>query len=130
MVFVDAADWRWPTPPPLAGRPAPVFVVIDSLVHNFLHRTGILQAPGPPDHPYGPGCYRPGGVCRRPWRTIAAGIDARQFNPTFPGPCFLGSCSTPSGVTAPRTALNICNGNQIKDEGPCDNKLLPSASPL
>jgi hypothetical protein len=36
------------------------FVVVDTLVHNFLHRTGILERLAA-SHPYGPGCYRPGG---------------------------------------------------------------------
>ena len=36
------------------------FIVVDTLVHNFLHRTGILARLGA-SHPYGPGCYRPGG---------------------------------------------------------------------
>ena len=38
------------------------FVVVDTLVHNFLHRTGILRRLDA-DHPYGPGCYRPGRMC-------------------------------------------------------------------
>ncbi len=35
-------------------------IVIDTLVHNWLHRTGILAELGA-EHAYGPGCYRPGG---------------------------------------------------------------------
>ena len=36
------------------------FVAVDTLVHNFLHRTGILQRLCA-DHPYGDKCYQPGG---------------------------------------------------------------------
>jgi hypothetical protein len=39
------------------------FIVIDTLVHNLLHRTGILKR-FDADHPYGPACYRPGGWVR------------------------------------------------------------------
>ena len=58
------------------------FIVVDTLVHNFLDRTGILDrlAAG---HPYGPACYRPGG-CADVLIGIATAIDARRFNPTFP----------------------------------------------
>ena len=36
------------------------FVAVDTLVHNFLHRTGILQRLCA-DHPYGRRCYQAGG---------------------------------------------------------------------
>ena len=32
-------------------------IAVDTLVHNFLHRTGILSRFNAA-HPYGPGCYR------------------------------------------------------------------------
>ena len=35
-------------------------IAIDTLVHNFLHRTGILRRFGAA-HAYGAACYRPGG---------------------------------------------------------------------
>ena len=35
-------------------------IAVDTLVHNFLHRTGILRRFAA-DHAYGSGCYRPGG---------------------------------------------------------------------
>ena len=94
------------------------FVVVDTLVHNFLHRTGILDrlAAG---HAYGPSCYRPGG-CADVLFDIATAIDARRFNPGFPKtfPRFIASaiwryCAEPG--------LDICNGNQIDDRGRCTN---------
>ena len=94
------------------------FVVVDTLVHNFLHRTGILNrlAAG---HRYGPACYRPGG-CADVLIAIASAIDARRFNPGFPEtfPRFIASaiwryCAEPG--------LDICNGNQIADRGRCTN---------
>jgi len=57
-------------------------VAVDTLVHNFLLRTGILRRLGA-DHPYGVRCYRTGG-CADILTRFAASIDARQFNPAFP----------------------------------------------
>jgi hypothetical protein len=93
-------------------------IVVDTLVHNFLHRTGILARVGA-GHPYGVGCYRSGG-CSDVLRDISTKIDAREFNPSFPQvfPRFVqhsiwrycaGQC------------LDICNGNQIDDRGRCTN---------
>ena len=76
-------------------------IAVDTLVHNFLHRTGILhrfQA----DHAYGAACYRPGG-CADIIEAVAHQIDARQFNRRFPK-TFPGSFSTRSGGTAPSKA--------------------------
>ena len=93
-------------------------IVVDTLVHNFLHRTGILDRVGA-GHPYGAGCYRPGG-CSDVLRGISAKIDARQFNPSFPKvfPRFVQHsiwryCAEP--------CLDICNGNRIDDRGRCTN---------
>ena len=57
-------------------------IAIDTLVHNFLHRTGILHRFGA-DHAYGSGCYRRGG-CAEIIEAVAERIDARAFNPAFP----------------------------------------------
>jgi hypothetical protein len=67
---------------PLWVEVGATFVAIDTLVHNFLHRTGILQR-FCAEHPYGDRCYRPGG-CASILGLLAANIDAREFNPTFP----------------------------------------------
>jgi hypothetical protein len=94
-------------------------IAIDTLVHNFLHRTGILQRFNA-DHLYGSACYRPGG-CAEIIQAVAERIDARQFNPHFP-------------LTFPRfvqyaiwqycaqDGLDICNGNRIDDGKRCANK--------
>jgi hypothetical protein len=94
-------------------------IAVDTLVHNFLHRTGIL-ARFRADHPYGVACYRPGG-CADIIETVAQQIDARQFNRRFPAtfPRFVQHaiwryCS--------QQGLDICNGNQIDDRKRCDNK--------
>jgi hypothetical protein len=57
-------------------------IAIDTLVHNWLHRTGILRALSC-DHAYGPGCYAADG-CASVIRRLSARIDARRFNAAYP----------------------------------------------
>jgi hypothetical protein len=94
------------------------FVAVDTLVHNFLHRTGILHRLHA-DHPYGDRCYRPGG-CAGIIRLLAAHIDARQFNPAFPAtfPRFVQSAIW---RYCAEDGLDICNGNRIDDGARCGN---------
>ena len=95
------------------------FVAVDTLVHNFLHRTGILQRLSA-DHPYGNRCYRPGG-CAGILHLLAAHIDARQFNPAFPAtfPRFVQSAIW---RYCAEDGLAICNGNRIDDDARCENR--------
>jgi len=93
-------------------------IAIDTLVHNFLHRSGILHR-FKADHSYGAACYRPDG-CAEIIRAVAKHIDARQFNPAFPQsfPRFVQHaiwryCS--------QSGLDVCNGNRIDDEKRCRN---------
>jgi hypothetical protein len=94
-------------------------IAVDTLVHNFLHRTGTLRR-FRADHAYGLACYRRGG-CAEIIETVAERIDARQFNRGFPRtfPRFVQHavwqyCS--------QQGLDICNGNQIDDRKRCGNK--------
>jgi hypothetical protein len=94
-------------------------IAVDTLVHNFLHRTGILRR-FRADHAYGLACYQPGG-CAEIIETVSQQIDARQFDRRFPSafPRFVQHavwhyCS--------EQGLDICNGNQIDDRKRCDNK--------
>jgi hypothetical protein len=93
-------------------------IAVDTLVHNFLHRTGILRW-FDAYHSYGPACYRPRG-CVEIIETVASEIDASQFDRGFPKtfPRFVQYaiwryCS--------QQGLGICNGNQIDDRKPCEN---------
>jgi hypothetical protein len=108
-----------------AGRRRPFWVeagaamiAIDTLVHNFLVRTGILNRANS-DHPYGPQCYSAGG-CADLIKVISGNIDSRQFNSRFPSnfPRFVQKsiwhyCAM--------EGLNVCNGNKIKDRFRCGN---------
>ena len=109
-----------------AGRRRPLwlevgatFVAVDTLVHNFLHRTGILGRLCA-DHPYGERCYRAGG-CAGILGLLAANIDAREFNPAFPAtfPRFVQSAIW---RYCAENGLDVCNGNRIDDDTRCDNR--------
>ena len=93
-------------------------IAVDRLVHNFLHRTGILRRLDA-EHAYGPACYgaeRCVGIIGQ----MAAEIDARQFNQSFPKvfPRFVQSAIWRYCAA---DGLNVCNGNRIDDDTRCDN---------
>jgi len=94
------------------------FIVVDTLVHNFLARTGILNRLEA-GHPYGPACYRPGG-CADVLIGVAKGIDARRFNPTFPK-TFPRFVQHAIWRYCAQGCLDVCNGNQIDDRDRCLN---------
>lgn len=97
-------------------------IVIDSLVHNFLHRSGILQAFGA-NHRFGPACYGKKG-CEVVLRDIAARIDLTRILPDQSAnhPRLIQSaiwrfCSDSTG--------GACNGRAINDRAPCANTTCP-----
>jgi hypothetical protein len=99
-----------------------VMIAIDTLVHNFLHRTGILGQISA-DHPYGVGCYRLGG-CADIIERISEQIDARRFNPAFPAkfPRFVQFAIWRFCAEA---GLNRCNGRRIDDRTRCEQADCP-----
>ncbi len=92
-------------------------IAVDTLVHNFLHRTGILHR-FRADHAYGLACYRPGG-CAEIIETVAEQIDARQFNRGFPR-TFPRFVQHAIWRYCAQQGLDICNGNQIDDRKRCE----------
>lgn len=94
-------------------------IAIDTLVHNFLHRTGILHGCGKP-HVYGSACYTAGG-CASIVRDIAAHIDATSFNNEFPR-TFPRFVQHAIWRFCAGDALNVCNGNKIDDRNSCENR--------
>jgi hypothetical protein len=93
-------------------------IAVDTLVHNFLHRTGILERFSA-NHPYGDGCYRPGG-CAAIVRLIATHIDAREFNRAFPA-TFPRFVQHAIWRYCAESGLDVCNGNRIADSARCEN---------
>lgn len=98
-------------------------VTIDSLVHAFLHRTGILQRLEC-EHSYGPACYAPEG-CASVIGGLARRIDASEFNPAHPVnfPRFVQAAIW--GFCA-EGGYGICNGNRIDDRQRCDQRYCPA----
>ena len=110
-----------------AKRPAwieagTVMIAIDTLVHNFLHRTGISRAFAA-EHLYGPRCYAPTG-CASIIEWLASKIDARRFNPGYPAnfPRFVQHAIWRFCAEA---GLNRCNGHRIDDRLACEQTDCP-----
>ncbi len=101
------------------------FVAVDSLVHNHLHRTGILRRLGA-EHAYGLACYRPGG-CAEIINCLAQRIDAREFNPAFPA-IFPRFVQHAIWLFCGAGGRDICNGNRVDDRHTCGQRLCPAAS--
>ncbi|WP_456768551.1 hypothetical protein [Bradyrhizobium sp. USDA 3650] len=91
-------------------------IVVDTLVHNFLRRTGILAA-FDAAHVYGPKCYQHGG-CSEILRRVAACIDARVFGTGFPAN-FPRLIQHALWRYCAADELDICNGNNIDDTKYC-----------
>jgi hypothetical protein len=99
-----------------------VMIAVDTLVHNFLHRTGILRRLRA-THGYGPACYGSDG-CAVILDRIAATVDARQFNPAFPRyfPRFVQNAVWRFCAEG---GLDECNGRQIDDRKRCSRRECP-----
>lgn len=99
-------------------------IVVDSLVHNLLLRTGAIFAVGKP-HAFGSGCYALGG-CLELIVSFSETIDAHMYNPAWPR-------------LAPRmlqhalwrfcagNEFNVCNGNQIHAGTKCETSFCPAS---
>jgi hypothetical protein len=94
-------------------------VVVDTLVHNFMHRTGILHRFGA-SHSYGPACYGSGN-CADLLRLVSAAVDARQFNSTYPAN-FARFVQHALWRYCAADGFNVCNGNMIDDRRSCENE--------
>jgi hypothetical protein len=97
-------------------------IAIDTLVHNFLHRTGILRDFGA-NHSFGAGCYAANG-CATIIERIAGKIDARSFNSAFPAnfPRFVQHAIW---RFCAESGCNRCNGRKIDDHKECQQTVCP-----
>jgi hypothetical protein len=93
-------------------------IAVDTLVHNFLHRTGILRRFAA-EHTYGLACYRPGG-CAEIIQAVADRIDAREFSQRYPR-CFPRFVQHAIWRYCAQQGEDICNGNRIDDSSHCQN---------
>lgn len=94
-------------------------IAVDTLVHNFLHRTGIL-ARFNAAHTYGPACYR-SNSCADVIRLVSSQIDARRFNAKYP-PLFPRFVQQAIWRYCAADGFDVCNGNLIRDVHPCQNR--------
>lgn len=99
-------------------------IAVDSLVHNFLHRTGTLSR-FDAEHPYGPVCTAPGG-CAEIIEGLAGRIDARAYNPNFPA-TFPRFVQAALWRFCAEGGWDICNGNRIDDRASCDGRQCPAS---
>jgi len=114
----------------LAGDPArerwvaagASMIAVDTLVHNFLQRTGALRRLGA-EHAYGGGCYARGG-CADLLEGLAERTDAREFNPAFPH-VFPRFVQHAIWQFCAEWGWNICNGNRIDDRHRCGQMFCP-----
>ena len=91
-------------------------IAVDSLVHNFMTRSGILRRLRS-THTYGPQCYGPRG-CAVVIDVVARRIDARKLNPDWPR-TFQRLVQKSIWRFCALSELNICNGNRIDDTRRC-----------
>jgi hypothetical protein len=94
-------------------------IAVDTLVHNFLHRTGLIRTFGS-THQYGPRCYGAKG-CSRTIERLARHINARGFSPAY-ARYFPRFVQHAIWRYCAQDHLNVCNGNQIDDRKRCDNR--------
>jgi hypothetical protein len=91
-------------------------IAVDTLVHNWFYRTGILQRCAF-EHPYGSRCYGPEG-CSRIIQIVSGCIDARKFNRAFPK-LFPRFVQKAIWRFCAQDWSNQCNGNRIDDRDRC-----------
>ena len=101
---------------PLWREAGGAMIAVDTLVHNWLHRTGILHRLGR-DHPYGARCYGARG-CANLIEDLSAAIGARWFNPDYPD-CFPRFVQRAIWWFCAQSGFDQCNGNRIRDRDRC-----------
>ena len=97
-------------------------IAVDTLVHNWLHRSGCLADLGA-EHPYGPGCYAPGG-CAEIIEAAAQRIDARRYCPEGPA-TFPRLIQKAVWLLCTESGFDLCNGNRIEDRHACTQLACP-----
>lgn len=111
--FLLGADSRKPLWIAVGGD----MIAIDSLVHNFLARTGIARGLMGGEHQYGPACYT-GYRCAAVLRHIACDVDGRAFNIDYPR-IFPRFVQQAIWRYCAQQYLGVCNGNRIDDSKRC-----------
>jgi hypothetical protein len=94
-------------------------VVIDTLVHNWLRRTGLISELGHA-HDFGNACYLESG-CASIIHRLSRYVDASGYNRVYPEyfPRFVQHAIW---RYCAQGALNVCNGSRIDDRSRCKNR--------
>ena len=90
-------------------------IAVYGLVHNFLHRTGILDS-YQLDHAHGPRCHGQ-KWCLGVIEDLARRIDCREFNPALPAH-FLRFIQYHIWAYGAKDGENMCNLNKCKPGKP------------
>jgi hypothetical protein len=98
------------------------FVAVDTLVHNYLHRTGVMAALVG-EHQYGVHCYGPNG-CAAAIQHACEEIDASVFNSNFPS-YFPRLVQHALWRFSAQDEFDVCNGNRVDDRFACQNAYCP-----
>ena len=93
-------------------------VAVDTLVHNYLHRTGIL-ARFDAAHQYGPRCYQ-AGYCADILQVVSPPYRRSPIRPELSSG-ISALCATCGLAVLLKNGRDICNGNRINDRQSCDN---------
>jgi hypothetical protein len=118
IIYMMLADFLTASDPdrPRWRETGESMIAVDTLVHNFLHRTGIHFRYGL-RHAFGSTCYGPNG-CERIIDELARSIDARQFNPEF-STYFPRFIEHTLWQFCAESKADICNGQNIDDRRRC-----------
>lgn len=112
LLVADPGRERWRC----AGT---AMVAVDTLVHNWLWRTGILRGVGC-RHSYGPLCYRANG-CADIILRLARRVDCSRFNPELPR-YFPRYVQHAIWRFCAQSELGVCNGIKIDDRKRCKQR--------
>ena len=99
-------------------------LTVDTLVHNFMHRTGLLADHNVP-HAFGAACNLE-GHCAEIIRAAAAQIDARAYDPDYPAN-FPRLIRSALWQFCARDEFAISNGDRIDDRLLCSGEHCPVA---
>lgn len=120
VISMALSDLLLASPDPSWRRLGAEFIVVDRLIHNFMHRSGILKRHDC-EHAYGTSCYSDHG-CAKLLLSLSRGIDMRRFHHSFPQP-FPRFVQTAIWRYCAASGENVCNGNQIDDGRRCRNEI-------
>jgi hypothetical protein len=107
---------------PLWEEAGKAMVAVDTLVHNWLARTGVIARWGVA-HTFGAKCYAYGG-CQGVLDAISLQLDARKYGEGFPR-WFPRFVQRSIWTFCAADGLDICNGNQVDDRRGCGNTACP-----